>query len=335
MRLIALIVSLAFAIAVSEITLRAVNYRPATMDPEMYVKNDDLLLPYKLRPNYRGYCAGQEVNIDADGYRVVDPNYNDVVTNRNVTPSKDVLLLGDSGVFGFGLNDRQTIASQMQELTLRRKLDYRIKNIGVAGYTSWNELAAAREYLEKYVATDVVVFYMPNDLTFDNDHFGIGKGKVASFSHDENRMHHLTRSLYSNLYTSFLISNGIKKLVSNVNGQPQAFVFDEQESEATINYSMQAVLQIAQLCKSRNINLIVAVYRDVAYYEDPQDWLKYEQFIGRSLDLQGINWIVAKAHIVNLTQGEARVAWNDPHPSERAAGLIAEEILEAVQRKHD
>jgi hypothetical protein len=333
MRLIALIVSLVFAIAVSEITLRAVDYRPATMDPEMYVKNDDLLLPYKLRPNYRGYCAGKEVNIDPDGYRVVNPNYHDVVTNRNMTPSKDVLLLGDSAVFGFGLNDRQTIASQMQELAFRRKLDYRIKNIGVSGYTSWNEFAATREYLEKYVATHVVVLYVPNDLTFDNDYFGIGKGKAASFSRGESRIHHLTRSLYSNLYTSFLISNGIKRLVSN--GQSQAFVFNERESETTINYSMQAIMQIAQLCKSKNINLIVAVYRDVAYYEDPNTWLKYEEFIGRSLDHLGIDWIVAKAHIVNLTQDAAVVAWNDPHPSERAAGLIAEEILEAIQRKHN
>src|SRR6185503_7400324 len=102
-----------------------------TMDPEMFVKNDNPLLPYKLRANYEGYCAGKEVTIDADGSRVVQPVYEQLSAGKPDQPNRVVLLLGDSGVFGFGVSDEETIASQLQAASFKNRLNYKIRNIGV------------------------------------------------------------------------------------------------------------------------------------------------------------------------------------------------------------
>src|SRR5882762_6776649 len=98
-RLLTVAISLALALVGSEITLRAFNYRPGTMDPEMFVSNDSELLPFKLRANYQGYCAGSEVRIDAEGYRIVKPSYDQLHAAKPGSPDRVILLLGDSGVF--------------------------------------------------------------------------------------------------------------------------------------------------------------------------------------------------------------------------------------------
>ena len=321
-------ISLALALVASEVTLRGFNYRPGTMDPEMFAGNDSELLPFKLRANYEGYCAGKEVKIDAYGYRIVQPSYDQLHAGKPGKPDRVILLLGDSGVFGFGVSDHETIASQLQAASFKRNLNYQIKNIGVNGYTSWNEYAALEEYLKKNGATDAIVLYMPNDLTFDNDYFGIAQGKSASFSREESRLHHFTRFLYEHVYTTYLIADGAKRFLSHVDAPAAAAVgFDESRKQKEIDYSMEALGRIDELSKSRNIKFSVGIYRDVAYYSDAQDWLKYELAIQRNLDRHGIKWFIVKSHIDNLKASEVRSSWNDPHPGAKAINFIVNDLL--------
>ena len=321
-------ISLALALVVSEVTLRGFNYRPGTMDPEMFARNDSELLPYKLRANYAGYCAGREVKTDVDGYRIVQPSYDQLHAGKPGKPDRVILLLGDSGVFGFGVSDQETIASQLQDASFERNLNYQIKNIGVNGYTSWNEYAALVDYLKKNTATDVIVLYMPNDLTLDNDYFRIAQGKSASFSREANRLHRLTRFLYGHVYTTYLIADGAKRFLSHLDAPAVAAVgFDESRKPKEIDYSMEALRKIDELSKSRNINFSVGIYRDVAYYSDAQDWLKYELAIQRNLDRHGIKWFIVKSHIDNMKASEVRFSWNDPHPGAKAIGFIVSDLL--------
>lgn len=329
-RLLAVAISFLVALSISEISLRAFNYRPGTMDPEMYISNENELLPYKLRPNYQGYCAGREVSTDEDGYRIVSPSYEELAANKSQTPAREVLLLGDSGIFGFGLSDGETIASQLQSLSFRSNLNYRVRNIGVSGYTSWNELTALKDYLNNHQATNVFLLYMPNDLTFDNDYFGIGRGESASFARANGGIHDFTRLLYSHLYTSYLVSDGIKRLSAQLKRDSEGLAFDERQLQDSIDYSMQALREIQKLCDTRHIAFKVGIYRDVAYFADSHTWLKYEEVIGSRLTQQGIKWLIIKSHIDTLAPDRIRASWNDPHPGAEAAGLIANEILNTL-----
>lgn len=228
------------------------------------------------------------------------------------------------------MSNTETIASQLQDVSFKKNLNYQIRNIGVNGYTSGNEYAALTDYFAKYSATDVIVLYMPNDLTFDNDYFLIGQGNQASFSKDEDRLHRFTRFLYSHVYVSYLAADSVKKILSRVDNPASAAGFDENQKQREIEYSMEALRKIQGLCNARNARFSVGIYRDVAYDDDPKGWLKYEESVERNLDRNGIKWFVAKSHIENLKASEVRSSWNDPHPGAKAIGFIVSDVLSAV-----
>ena len=334
MKLLSIVISVFFSLAVAEILLRATSYRPAIMDPNMYVAHSNPLLPYELRPNYDGYCGGSQVRTDADGNRVVSPDYGSLYAGLAERPNRTILILGDSGVFGFGLADADTIASQLQSTCGKQNLNYEIRNIGVPGYTSWNEYAAFANYLERYPVTDMVLLYMPNDLTLDNDYFGIGRGSYASYSKNEDRWHRFLRGLYTQVYVANLLSDGLKRLAGVTNKQEPSAAekFDAARVQRQIDYSMEALRRIQDICKKRSVRFSVAIYRDVAYYSDAGNCLSYEQAIKSNLDRAGIHSFFAKSHIDKLTAGEVRVHLNDPHPSKKAVTLIVEDILNELGR---
>lgn len=334
-KLLTVAISLVLALVVAEVGLRAFNYQPATMDPDMYVPNNAPLLPYKLKANYSGYCAGREVKTDAEGNRQISPSYSELRPGQQ--PERVILLVGDSGVFGFGLSDRDTIGSQLQRAALARNLNYEIRNLGVSGYTSWNEFEAINDYLTRNTVNDIVLLYMPNDLTFENDYFGVAAGKRVAFDRGEGRLPTYTRWLYSHVYVSYLLSDSAKRIAAALKAKPITASgrghFDEQGKRAEIDYSMQALSRTREMCEARGINFQVGIYRDVAYFDDPEAWLSYEAAIGRHLEQRGIKWFITKEHTDRLPAGEIRVAWNDPHPSAPAAGLIAAEVSGVLSEK--
>jgi hypothetical protein len=113
--------------------------------------------------------------------------------------------------------------------------------------------------------------------------------------------------------------------------QRKADIVDPLEREPELNYSMEALRQIQVMCDERGINLVVGIYRDVAYFDDPNRWLHYEDVVSKSLDRSGIEWFIAKSHTDQLAPRHARVTWNDPHPSAKAASLIAVDIRDALK----
>jgi hypothetical protein len=70
-----LIVAGAFVVAliIVEMALRIMDYNPGIMDMDMFVEEENELLPYKPSPNYRGYHVGKDIEIDSEGHRVVKP----------------------------------------------------------------------------------------------------------------------------------------------------------------------------------------------------------------------------------------------------------------------
>lgn len=89
---------------------------------------------------------------------------------------------------------------------------------------------------------------------------------------------------------------------------------------------MEALKGISELCRERNIKFSVAIYRDVWHYDQPVLSGQYEQVVGKNLDKLGIDNFVLKGHIENLKPDEARVHYNDPHPSKRAVGWIVADL---------
>jgi hypothetical protein len=327
-RTVSICLSVAVALVGCEIFLRLINYRPATVDPEIYVANKNDLLPYKLRPTYDNYYLGERVTVDADGYRVVPTLLGNPGSNE-----KTVVVLGDSLVFGYGLRNEDTLAAKLETQVVAKHLNFRVRNIGAPGYTSWNEYAAFQDYLTRFKADQVLLIYNPNDVTFDNDYFEIGKGGQAAFSH--NRLHRSLQFLYSHMYTAFLASDTAKKIYSRVNGnlkKDSSSNLAEINNQPALDYSMEAISAIQKLCAERGVRFSVGIYRDTPLYNRlPEKFLAFEKLIEQNLDRRMIKWFQIKSHSEHLAPADAQVFWNDPHPSPQAVDYIVGDLMKELE----
>lgn len=98
-------------------------------------------------------------NIDADGFRRTVPE---------VRAERRILMVGDSGLFGVGVDDEDTIASQLQRLVGGST---RVVNAGVAGYDGSQafEVARALSARDEYAVLVYVAhnndFYEPRHIS--------------------------------------------------------------------------------------------------------------------------------------------------------------------------
>jgi hypothetical protein len=130
------------AFLLMELALRLLGVTSPVLDSDMFKWTpDDPLLPFQLRAGYSGFYGGGAVTVGADGNRLVPVSHGvDLKTSLG-----ELVLLGDSVVFGQSLDDKDTIAANLQRAILRTK-QLRITAISVPGYTSWNEYAAFSRY---------------------------------------------------------------------------------------------------------------------------------------------------------------------------------------------
>ena len=123
----------------------------------------DSHLGWKLIPNFSG-CGYQP-----DTNKIITKTHNSNglridkdIPYENNNGKKRVLLLGDSFVYGYGLDDEETIALKLQEDFGQ---DYEIINMGVDGYGTGQEILQFYEQGIKYNPDVVMLFFYPNDFT--------------------------------------------------------------------------------------------------------------------------------------------------------------------------
>jgi len=324
--IIAIFLGILSGLVLAECIARVVGVRPVVLDANMFEPNSDPLLPYRLRPGYQGYFAGGAVTIEPTGRRHIP--FQSQMAHSQLQGGNRILLLGDSGVFGLGLDDKDTIASRLKALMMSNHTDAEVDAIGVPGYTSWNEYVALQQY-DKIDDTRVVLLvYMANDLTYDNDTLKMRDGQIDIVGHS--LFHFVTRWLYSNIYISNVIFNEFKKWSQHTNMDTPAYYNVDGN---LLRYSMQAIEEIKKLCDQKNIAFLVGIYRDVIIYQHFEVEKNYEKAIMQALSARGISSFILKEHTDKLPLERAKVAWNDPHPSPEAAELLANQIYTVLESK--
>ncbi|MCC7105834.1 MAG: hypothetical protein IT307_11885 [Chloroflexi bacterium] len=308
-----------------ELTLRLIGYQPALLNAAMFVKLEDTTTVYGLQENYRGYYVGKTVTTDGRGLRTV------VGSDATSGPRGSLLLLGDSVVFGQGLTDDQTLASVLQRRFLQAGPDIRVTNIGVPGYTSWNELGALSEFADQLAPSFVLLVYVPNDVSSDNDQLGIARGRFTNLS--DSWLSRLSQVAYRSWYTSFFMRGLIGRVQSLAGNKATQGFWWETVDQTDLQYSMQAIAKIRELCERIHAELSVAIYRDQTFRYDEPAGIRYEQSVGTALDALGVDHFVLSAHIDKLTPIEGMASSSDPHPSARATELLAQQILDRIGRR--
>jgi hypothetical protein len=251
--------------------------------------------------------------------------------------SNEIVILGDSVAFGQGLDDKDTIAANLQKQLLESGKLARVALIAAPGYTSWNEYAALSRYTNLSKVRTVVVIYVDNDMTKDNDGFGFQQtGGTRLYEMDKDMLRKFLRILYDHSRLFFLISDSIKKIVSVEN------VFSTQKEKEkgaldidALSYSIEAIRQIKALCRTRGINLLVAIHRSPAANHRWPDWYaNFERLVSSSLSTIGVDHFVLRWAAERLSEKQFGVSWNDlGHPSARASQIIAAEIATELGKR--
>jgi hypothetical protein len=315
------------SLLIAEVTLRMIGFQSPVMHAEMFSwSSRDPLLPFGLRPGYSGYFGGSAVTVGADGNRIVP-----VPAGVDASALEgELVILGDSVVFGLSLNDTDTIGANIQT-SLVSNHSLRVVSIAVPGYSSWNEYAALKGYSNLVRVRTVVVVYVPNDVTTDNDFFKFQEhdGKIRYMERDILRK--ITRVLYDHSRLAFFISDSIKRIAPIFS---RKHALDPSDvDKAALSYSMEAIKRMSDLCRERGIKFFVAIYRDGAFYGQREKVARYERELGHALKDAGVNYFTLKLATERLTKGQFAVAWNDDsHPSPAASKLMAEEIVQELQK---
>lgn len=99
------------------------------------------------------------IHINSNGLREKE------ITYQKQTGTKRIVVLGDSMVFGFGVNEELAIPSRLQELYSNSGKQVEVINMGVVGFGTAQELLLLKKEGLKYSPDIVIcVFYIGNDL---------------------------------------------------------------------------------------------------------------------------------------------------------------------------
>ena len=106
-----------------------------------------LMVPaHKTEMYYNGYIWTHET--DNYGFR-----------NTSTRNKGDVILLGDSYIYGHGVNIEHTVGYLVEQQT-----NYVTVNLGTQGHTSWQEACLLSEFISQFEPKYVLYFFYENDI---------------------------------------------------------------------------------------------------------------------------------------------------------------------------
>ena len=312
--------SLALALIVAEVVVRSSGYRPTFLEPGMLVPLEDDLIQYGLRPRWSGIECGNHVTIDERGHRVVIR-----ARAQPAASSRRILLLGDSVVFGFCLGNDETIATQLQARLDRSGVDTWVDNVAVPGYSTWNEVGALREYLQRSAVDQVVVLWVANDPLADLDPLGTRSEAFRLAGTDP--AHRFLRWTYRHWTTSHLVVSSLRDL----RRQPS----EPEKRSATreeLAHSIEGLQEIRRMALEREAGFSLGVYFGFSMVEkDARPSRQMRQVLSQMRE-SGLEPFAVTSHLRALTPAEVSVTLTDPHPSAKAVELIVEDIARELER---
>jgi len=110
---------------------------------------------WQQRPLLDATFAGATVRTDADGFRLAPSEPAGAFT---------VITLGASPTFGYGVEAEQTYAKVAEQMLRADDNNLRVINAGQIGYSSWQGLRLAEQYLPIWQPNLVTVSYVVNDI---------------------------------------------------------------------------------------------------------------------------------------------------------------------------
>lgn len=156
-------ISVLVGLLVLELMARALFPAPLLWrDPQVRYRADSRLI-FALQPNQQAFTADKAVTINERGLR------GEIVPYERSTDAIRLLFIGDSIVFGFGVDDDRIVSAQVAELLRARGIDTEVINAGVPAYNTLQEVTYLEHEGPRYRPDWVIVGVCWNDLSRKSD----------------------------------------------------------------------------------------------------------------------------------------------------------------------
>lgn len=176
--LVVSLVSCVIFFGASELAARAwIHAYGNALDITKPVLEADAELGWRQRPQLHTSFLNEPLTTDASGFRVVPGAAN--------AGRAQILVLGPSSTFGWGVGDPQTYSAQLQAL-LASSTQATVINAGEIGYSSWQGVALLHSnYLSQVRPAAIVIAYGVNDIDRYRFYFQSDKTDAQEFDAPE------------------------------------------------------------------------------------------------------------------------------------------------------
>jgi len=335
------ITALVFAGALSELGLRVLGYETLYVNPERAIFwKYHPLLGWHHDPGQHGIFESAEfriaVSINEKGLRDRDYPY------ERTPGKKRILVLGDSFVWGFGVEQDQTFTEQLEGLLP----NVEVINAGVSGYSTDQELLWFKSEGVKYdpdlvilVVSGIddslnhlelvyVVYYKPRFTFGENGHLELQNVPVPQASASERSLYTVRR--HSSL-VNFLIQNLRPAILQALHDQG-SFEAKELETSRESDPSEQFTLtlalidEIGRVAEAEDAQLMIVT--NSIFWWPHQPGATYEELV-RALrdDYPYVIDIEASTGY----SGEQMTIPHDGHWNQKGHTFVAEQLLKFIE----
>jgi lysophospholipase L1-like esterase len=193
-----------------------------------------------------------------------------------------ILFLGDSMVFGHGLDEEETVPRQVERLAASSEVDVVAYNGAISGMNTVQELAAARQLLPLLQPDQVVLGYFVGNDPLANTFCAIGDDGGVKFSEQ------LTAELHERLDShlrSLLPSVAFRAVALRYYVPRLRYVWSAEDE--TLERSTQLIVQIRDACAAFGANFsVLIIYPRDAVADGLTSMFSGSRGVGQSLSVR-------------------------------------------------
>lgn len=259
----------------------------------------------------------------------------------------DIVLLGDSMIYGHGVEEVDTVRHQLEEIIKRA-----VNNLGIQGGSAYQEYQILKKFATELEPRFVFLFFLSNDihdltvyLTDNQMRQFMSQGVPAVTNLEVSRQSlfwkHAILNLLQDLYfvraayASFeLLSRRVMRsaAASEKNWRSTPLFIENPRYELAMEFHLDALKKMHMIASSNNIKFInVFIYTGHDHFakEEPV----YEKIIEDFCRTEGITFVSLRKLLVDEAENKgALFLENDGHFSAQGARVVAEFIADYIRK---
>jgi lysophospholipase L1-like esterase len=309
------VAALLLSLLLGEAAVRGLFHFVSSYDYEMWRYAAELKqpsgnreLPFSHRPNRGGRFYGVDIRTNSLGMR--DPER----PIAKPAGCRRILFLGDSYTLGWGVPEEATFSRQLEQMLAKAGSASQVFNLGVGNYNSAMEVALLKQQGLKLDPDLIVLLYYINDVE--------PTPELGSMSYWMQKHFYLLGFIRTKVRQLALMGKGGDWLE---NYYRKLYAADAPG----FKQNRQALLELAELCRSRNIRLLMVNIPDLRRL-DNYPFQYATTFIRDVAAANGVPFLDLLPALAGNSGKSLWVSDADSHSNARANGLAAAAIFRKI-----